>query len=166
MKKQQALFFIKAGFADNQNVVNHIKRVLQIPESTCRNLNINLKPNFDIIEESEVYYTRELAEKHYAELSSKPFFGELVDYMSSGKMQAFIIEGDKNTIEILRTMLGATRNPARGTLRHDIPRIYGFDPQDVTRNTAHCSDSEESAKREIAIYKKALELQNEATENE
>lgn len=155
----RTLLFIKAEFADNEEIVEDIRNFISHPQEMCQELNIKEKPSFQIVEEGYTKYTKELAGEHYSALKEKPFFGELVDYMTSGKVYAMIVEGDENTINIIRTMMGATRNPAEGTIRYIIPRIYGFDPDDVTKNTIHGSDSPENAEREIAIYRKTLQKQ-------
>lgn len=89
---------------------------------------------------------RALAEKHYADLSSKPFFPALVDYIISGPVVAMVWEG-KNAVATGRTMIGAT-NPqasAPGTIRGDFCIEVG-------RNVIHGSDSVENAKKEIALW--------------
>ena len=89
---------------------------------------------------------RSLAEKHYADLSSKPFFPALVDYICSGPVVAMVWEG-KNVVATGRTMIGAT-NPqasAPGTIRGDFCIEVG-------RNVIHGSDSVENAQKEIALW--------------
>ena len=86
------------------------------------------------------------AEKHYADLSSKPFFGDLVDYMCSGPVVCMVWEGP-GVVKSARLMIGAT-NPlesAPGTIRGDLA-------VEVGRNVIHGSDSVESAEREIALW--------------
>ena len=85
-------------------------------------------------------------EKHYADLSSRPFFPGLVTYMSSGPVVPMVWEG-LNAVKTGRVMLGAT-NPADsapGTIRGDLCVQVG-------RNIIHGSDSVESAKKEIALW--------------
>ncbi|PYH42721.1 nucleoside diphosphate kinase [Aspergillus saccharolyticus JOP 1030-1] len=92
-------------------------------------------------------------EKHYADLSDKPFFKGLVSYMLSGPICAMVWEG-RDAVKTGRTILGAT-NPlasAPGTIRGD----YAID---VGRNVCHGSDSVENAKKEIALWFKPEELQ-------
>ncbi|KAG2486707.1 hypothetical protein HYH03_014636 [Edaphochlamys debaryana] len=89
---------------------------------------------------------RALAEKHYEDLSARPFFGALVEYICSGPVCAMVWEG-KNIVAAGRTMIGAT-NPqasAPGTIRGD----YSIE---VGRNIIHGSDSVESATREIGLW--------------
>ena len=88
----------------------------------------------------------EVAGEHYAEHRDKPFFGELVDFITSGPLVAGVIEGPA-AISSWRTMMGAT-NPADaapGTIRGDLATEMQF-------NVAHGSDSPESAAREIGIF--------------
>ncbi|HBV99300.1 MAG: nucleoside diphosphate kinase [Peptococcaceae bacterium BICA1-7] len=89
---------------------------------------------------------REIAEKHYGEHQGKPFFAPLVDFITSGPVVAFAVEG-KDVITTAREMMGAT-NPlkaAPGTIR----ATYGVD---VGRNIIHGSDSAGSAERELGIF--------------
>ncbi|KAI3676800.1 hypothetical protein L1987_86413 [Smallanthus sonchifolius] len=86
------------------------------------------------------------AEKHYADLSSKPFFNGLVEYIVSGPVVAMVWEG-KNVVTTGRKIIGAT-NPAEsapGTIRGDFAI-------DIGRNVIHGSDAVESAKKEIGLW--------------
>lgn len=89
---------------------------------------------------------KEHFEKHYSDLSSKPFFGGLVNYASSGPVVAMVWEGH-NAVATGRKMLGATRpdDSAPGTIRGD----YAID---VGRNIIHGSDSVDSANKEIGLW--------------
>ncbi|WP_026314422.1 nucleoside-diphosphate kinase [Heyndrickxia acidiproducens] len=94
----------------------------------------------------------ELAEKHYAEHKERPFFGDLVKFITSGPVFAMVWEGE-NVIATARKMMGKT-NPAEaapGTIRGDYGMI-------VSKNIIHGSDSPESAKREIALFFRDEEL--------
>jgi nucleoside-diphosphate kinase len=89
---------------------------------------------------------RGLAERHYAEHEAKPFFGELVEFITSGPTLAFVLEGE-GVIATARTTIGAT-NPANaepGSLRGDFASA-------MPDNLVHGSDSPESAEREIALW--------------
>jgi nucleoside-diphosphate kinase len=89
---------------------------------------------------------RALAEEHYAEHKQKPFFGELVEFITSGPTLALVLEGE-GAIAIVRTTMGAT-NPADadpGTIRGDLALS-------MPDNLVHGSDSQESAVREIALW--------------
>jgi len=88
----------------------------------------------------------EMAAKHYAEHKEKPFYGELVEHITSAPIFAMVVEGP-SAVSIVRRMMGAT-NPLEafpGTVRGD----YGLD---VLRNVVHSSDGLASAEREIAIF--------------
>lgn len=89
---------------------------------------------------------RELAERHYAEHREKPFFGELVAFITSGPVVVARLEGER-AVEVLRTMMGPT-DPAvapPGTIRGD----FGLR---ITENLVHGSDSPDSAERELALF--------------
>jgi nucleoside-diphosphate kinase len=89
---------------------------------------------------------RALAETHYAEHSEKPFFGELVDFITSAPTLALVLEGE-SAIPVVRTTMGGT-NPvdaAPGTIRGDLALA-------MPNNLVHGSDSPESAAREIALW--------------
>ena len=90
--------------------------------------------------------SEDLAKTHYGEHSDKPFFNDLISYITSGPVFAMVLEGD-DVISLVRKMVGAT-NPKEadiGTIRGD----YGID---TGRNIVHASDSEESAQREINLF--------------
>ena len=96
--------------------------------------------------------TGEMAWEHYAEHKDKPFFTELMAYITSGPAVAMVVEG-LHAVEEVRKINGAT-NPlqaACGTIRGDFAQAVG-------RNVVHGSDSAESAEREIAIYLSEAEL--------
>jgi nucleoside-diphosphate kinase len=89
---------------------------------------------------------RELAERHYAEHAEKPFFAELVAFITSGPTLAFVLEGE-SAIPVVRTTIGAT-NPAGaapGTIRGDLALA-------MPDNLVHGSDGPESARREIELW--------------
>ena len=88
----------------------------------------------------------ETAHAHYAEHAERPFFGELVDFITGGPLVALVAEGDR-AIEAFRTLAGAT-DPVKalpGTIRGD----YALQ---VAQNIVHGSDSPDSAEREIKIF--------------
>jgi nucleoside-diphosphate kinase len=90
--------------------------------------------------------TAEVAGEHYAEHRGKPFFDDLVAFITSGPLLAAVVEGP-DVIEAWRTMMGAT-NPiksAPGTIRGDLATV-------MTENISHGSDSAESAAREIGLF--------------
>ncbi len=96
--------------------------------------------------------SRELGERHYAEHREKPFFGELVDFITSGPTLALVLEGE-GAIATARATIGTT-NPANaeaGSIRGDLALA-------MPDNLVHGSDSRESAEREIALWFSADEL--------
>lgn len=95
---------------------------------------------------------KELAEQHYAEHKEKPFFGELVEFITSGPVFAMVWEGE-NVILTARQMMGTTnpKDAMPGTIRGDFAIISG-------KNIIHGSDSQKSAEREINLFFKPEEL--------
>ncbi len=93
---------------------------------------------------------RDRLAKHYAEHEGKGFYGELLDFMSSGPVTAIVIEGVR-CIEGFRSLAGKTDPTAAspGSIRGDFGRDWGHGP---TENIVHGSDSSESAVREIGIW--------------
>lgn len=89
---------------------------------------------------------RELAERHYGEHREKPFFGELVEFITSGPVVAMVVEGP-DAIRGLRQIMGATDplEATPGSIRGDLATTIG-------ENIVHGSDSPESAAREIALF--------------
>jgi nucleoside-diphosphate kinase len=88
----------------------------------------------------------EMAERHYAEHQSKPFYEELVEHITSAPIFAMVVEGP-SAVKVVRRMMGAT-NPLEadpGTVRGD----FGLS---MRQNVVHSADSRESAEREIAIF--------------
>src|SRR5919205_1197952 len=93
-----------------------------------------------------VVVSRDLAERHYAEHAEKPFFGELVEFITGGPTLALVLEGE-GAIAVVRTTMGATNpaNAAPGTIRGDLALS-------MPDNLVHGSDSPESAARELALW--------------
>jgi nucleoside-diphosphate kinase len=89
---------------------------------------------------------RQVAEQHYGEHSEKPFFGELVDFITGGPLVAMVVEGER-AVEAVRTLMGATDpiKSAPGSLRGDYATEIG-------QNLVHGSDAVESAKREVGLF--------------
>ena len=89
----------------------------------------------------------EVLSVHYEEHLEKPFYGDLVSFMSRSPVVVMVVEGPEDTYAVVRSMMGATnpRESAPGTIRGD----YGLI---VTENLVHGSDSPESAEREIGIF--------------
>lgn len=91
--------------------------------------------------------TEELAGRHYAEHAEKPFFGELVAFITRGPLVAMVVEGGPDTYRTVRNLMGATnpREAAPGTIRGDLAL-------ETQENLVHGSDGPESAEREIALF--------------
>lgn len=91
--------------------------------------------------------TEELAGRHYAEHREKPFFGDLVAFITRSPLVAMVVEGPDDTWQIVRTMMGATnpRDAAPGTIRGDLAL-------ETQENLVHGSDGPESAEREISLF--------------
>jgi nucleoside-diphosphate kinase len=89
----------------------------------------------------------ELATAHYAEHHGKPFFDELVTFITRGPLVAMVVAGGPDTWQVVRTVMGATnpREAAPGTIRGDLALETG-------ENLVHGSDGPESAEREIALF--------------
>lgn len=104
------------------------------------------KRGYQLVAAQMIMPTKELLSQHYADLSSKPFFPSLIEFMSSGPVFAMVWQG-KDIVKTGRKILGETNplssNP--GTVRGD----YAID---VGRNVCHGSDSVESAEKEIALW--------------
>lgn len=85
--------------------------------------------------------------RHYEEHQGKPFYADLVAFMSRGPVVAMVLEGPEDTWEVVRSMMGATnpRQAAPGTIRGDLS-------VELTENLVHGSDGPESAVREIEIF--------------
>lgn len=90
---------------------------------------------------------RGTAERHYEEHKAKPFFGELVDFITRGPAMVCVFEGPEDTWKVVRTLMGATnpKDAAPGTIRGDL----GIQ---LTENLVHGSDGPESAAREISLF--------------
>ncbi len=89
---------------------------------------------------------RSLAEEHYAEHREKPFFGDLVEFITSGPVVVARLEGE-GAIDVWRTLMGPTDPAAAppGTIRGDFGLV-------ITENVVHGSDSPESAERELKLF--------------
>ena len=121
------------------------------PDAVKRRLTGEILTRFEkrglkVIAAKTLMISDDLAKTHYGEHSDKPFFYDLISYITSGPVFAMVLEGD-DVISLVRKMVGAT-NPKEadvGTIRGD----YGID---TGRNIIHASDSEESAQREINLF--------------
>lgn len=110
------------------------------------------KKGFQLVGAKLMSIPNELAEEHYGEHKERPFFGELVDFITSGPVFAMVWQGE-NVIKTARQMMGVTnpKDASPGTIRGDFGLIVG-------KNVIHGSDSPESAVREIGLFFKETEL--------
>ncbi len=110
------------------------------------------KKGFQLVGAKLMQITPELAGEHYGEHKERPFFGELVDFITSGPVFAMVWEGE-NVIATSRLLVGATnpKESAPGTIRGDFAVTVG-------KNIIHGSDSSDSAVREIGLFFKEEEL--------
>ncbi|PLT34873.1 nucleoside-diphosphate kinase [Bacillus sp. V5-8f] len=104
------------------------------------------KKGFRLVGAKLMAISQELAEEHYGEHKERPFFGELVEFITSGPVFAMVWEGE-NVIATARQMMGATnpKDAAPATIRGDYASTVG-------KNVIHGSDSPESAAREIGLF--------------
>ena len=103
------------------------------------------KKGFTISKLKALNFTVEMAEQFYSDHNSKPFFGELVSFITSRKVVAAVIEGE-NVIDTTREIIGKTnpKDASPGTIRGD----FGID---ITENSIHASDSGESFDKEVNV---------------
>jgi nucleoside-diphosphate kinase len=105
---------------------------------------------YKIVALEMVQATEELLRKHYADLVEKPFFPEILDYMTESPVVAIVAEGE-NVVKGFRSLAGATQptEAAPGTIRGDLGRDW---PGGAVRNVVHGSDSPEHANQEIKLW--------------
>lgn len=110
------------------------------------------KKGFQLVGAKLMQIPKEVAEKHYGEHKDKPFYDELVSFITSGPVFAMVWQGE-NVIATARQMMGTTnpKDAQPGTIRGDFGVTIG-------KNVIHGSDSPESAEREIALFFKEEEL--------
>lgn len=135
--KENSYVMIKPEFANHQAIIDEVKQRL-------------LEAGLMVREEAFIKYTRQDAQKHYAEHVGKDFYPELEKYITSDKAYGMVVEGE-NAIATIRKLVGSTKNPEPGTIRFDIPALMGLELR-VTQNVVHASDAVQSAEREIAIF--------------
>jgi nucleoside-diphosphate kinase len=125
--------------------------ILVKPDAFARNLTGEIIARFErkglrLAALKQTVLARETAEQHYAEHAERPFFGELVEFITSGPLVAMVLEGE-SAVAAARQLIGAT-NPlesAPGSIRGDFATSIG-------QNMVHGSDAPESAEREIGIF--------------
>lgn len=125
--------------------------VMLKPDAVLRRLMGTVLTRFEerglkIVAAKMMNISEELAKEHYGEHEERPFFNDLVSYITSAPVLAMVIEGD-DCISLIRKMVGAT-NPKEA----DLGTIRGDYALDTGRNIIHASDSPASAKREIALF--------------
>jgi nucleoside-diphosphate kinase len=125
--------------------------ILVKPDAFARGLTGEIIARFErkgleIVALSHMTMTTELAERHYAEHAERPFFGELVAFITSGPLVAMVLQGSE-AVRAARQVIGATDplEAATGSIRGDFAR-------EVSQNMVHGSDSVESAERECALF--------------
>jgi nucleoside-diphosphate kinase len=125
--------------------------ILVKPDAFARNLTGEIIARFErkglrLVALKLMTMTRELAQRHYAEHEGKPFFEELVTFITSGPLVALVLEGE-HVVEAARQVIGAT-NPLQattGSIRGDFAIAVG-------QNMVHGSDSLDSATREVGLF--------------
>jgi nucleoside-diphosphate kinase len=125
--------------------------ILVKPDAFARHLTGEIIARFErkglrLVALKQMTMVGDLAERHYAEHAEKPFFGELVSFITSGPLVAMVLEGDR-AVEAARQVIGATDplQASPGSIRGD----YAIE---VGQNMVHGSDSGESAAREVALF--------------
>lgn len=125
--------------------------ILVKPDAFARNLTGEIIARFErkglrLVALKQMVMERELAARHYAEHEGKPFYEELVGFITSGPLVAMVLEGDQ-AVAAARQVIGAT-NPIEaspGSIRGD----YAIE---VGQNMVHGSDAPQSAEREVALF--------------
>src|SRR5215208_3881466 len=125
--------------------------ILIKPDAFARGLTGEIIRRFEnkglrIVALKQMQVTEDLAKQHYAEHDGKPFFGELVDFITSGPLVAMVLEGHE-AVKAARQVIGAT-NP----LEANTGSIRGDFALEVGKNMVHGSDSDESAQREAGLF--------------
>jgi len=125
--------------------------ILVKPDAFLRSLTGEIIARFErkglrLVALKQMTMTRDLAERHYAEHQGKPFYGELVSFITSGPLVAMVLEGER-TVEAARQVIGATdpMEATTGSIRGDYATSVG-------QNMVHGSDSQESAAREVELF--------------
>ena len=125
--------------------------ILVKPDAFARGLTGEIVARFEhkglrIVAMRHMQVTEDLAKQHYAEHDGKPFFGELVEFITSGPIVAMVLEGEQ-AIKAARQVIGAT-NPLEATTGS----IRGDFAIEVGKNMVHGSDSPESGEREAKLF--------------
>lgn len=136
-----------------------VQRTLSIikPDATRRNLTGSINQRFEekglrIVAQKRMWLTEDQAKQFYAVHAERPFYGELVEFMTSGPVVVQVLQGE-DAVTKNRDIMGAT-NPANadeGTIRKDFA-------ESIEANSVHGSDSEENAKNEVAFFFSETEI--------
>ena len=128
------------------------------PDAMARRIEIEeiiMKEGFVLVDKKRLRFTRDLAEEFYQEHKEKPFFKDLIDYMTSGDVMAMCL-GKNDGIPHWRQLIGPTKvSEAKKNAPKSIRAIFG-DPTNDMRNAVHGSDTYESAGREIDLIFPAI----------
>jgi nucleoside-diphosphate kinase len=136
-----------------------VERTLSIikPDATRRNLTGAINDRFEkrglrIIAQRRLRLSREQAEKFYEVHAGRPFYRDLVEFMTSGPVVVQVLEGD-DAVALNREIMGATNpaNAAPGTIRKDFA-------ESIEANSVHGSDSPENAAQEIAFFFSGIDI--------
>ena len=144
--KEQTYIMVKPEFAEKPEVIELVKKEAN-------------DAGIEILREKFVKYSKEIAQKHYAEHfrgsyeNAKSFYTKLEDYITSGKAYGMVMEGE-NAIETMRTIIKR--------LRTVVPPVSDDPEVNITKNVLHGSDCIESANNEIAIFD-SMEAYSEQT---
>ena len=132
-------------------MANERTLILVKPDAFARGLSGEIIARFErkglkIVAAKHMQVTEDLAKQHYAEHDGKPFFGELVEFITSGPLVALVLEGE-SAIKAARQVIGAT-NPLEATTGS----IRGDFAIEVGKNMVHGSDAVESGQREAGLF--------------
>ena len=120
-----------------------------MPPGIWPNSSVKTRRSFSVAAQSDFFLekTEKVAGRHYEEHQGKPFFEDLVAFITRGPAMLMVVEGPEDTYKVVRTLMGVTnpKEAAPGTIRGDLAI-------ELTENLVHGSDSPESAKREIGIF--------------
>jgi nucleoside-diphosphate kinase len=146
MDRERTFFMIKPDGVQRNLIGEIVSRVL--------------RKGYKICAMKMMLIDAQTARRHYGEHEGKPFFNDLVSFITSGPVVAFVLEGE-NAVEGVRQMMGRTnpRDSPPGTIRGDL----GID---MSRNVVHGSDSTTSAANEISIFFKGSEILNYERQDE
>ena len=142
--KERSYVMVKPEFANDHKVIKEIQKRLYLGKGA----------GLSLTKSGYIQYSVEDARRHYAEHIGKDFYPALEKYITSDIAFGMILEGE-DAIARIREIVGSTKNPDVGTIRHDIPKMLGLELR-VRENVVHASDCVESAEREIQIFEDIL----------